>query len=497
MPRNLSVGIVGYLVTLIVGIFLTPFIIDRVGRESYGLFALAMMVLGYFSVFATSIFNTTSQRMTELVSNGTENEVSDLFLSIRSAHAALVLATIPPMVLVLFFLDVLFVIPAELLDSARWLFALVFAFFLVRTLMTPLSLVPFAHNRLDVLGIANTGDTVVRATAVIMLLGLVSGDVVLLGVAYGLGIACWVAVNMVFAARQGLSTALWAFSSPLAAMRSFADVSGWVLLTQIGTILLLSVDLLIVNHFFGAGLTGTYAALLVVVTLLRGAGQTIAAMFTPNIYALVQSELPGKAAEYVERSCFILGVAFCLPLGILVGLSDLFLGLWLGHEFSQWGGLLSLMILPMIFNVTTFPLFAVTVGTKKVALPAITTLSGGIIHIVLSIALVSYTELGVYAIALVFLVIMLLKNAIHLPVYCARILRMKPFGLFAPLLWAFTFFGFGMMMTHLIVQLSGIDTVLGMIGVIGIVSLLYGCLAFFCVVLIRKESWMTYMNLFR
>ena len=74
-------------------------------------------------------------------------------------------------------------------------------------------------------------------------------------------------------------------------------------------------------------------------------------------------------------------------------------------------------------NIAVRPMFAVFRGMDKIKIPALVTLFGGIAHTAVSIALVYFTDLGIYAVALSLLVCLTSKNLLFTPVYIAIITK--------------------------------------------------------------------------
>jgi len=66
-------------------------------------------------------------------------------------------------------------------------------------------------------------------------------------------------------------------------------------------------------------------------------------------------------------------------------------------------------------------MFSVYKGLNKVRVPAVVTLAGGLLNVLLAIVLVRYTDLGIYSVALALLVSLMTKNLLFTPMYAASI----------------------------------------------------------------------------
>jgi len=109
------------------------------------------------------------------------------------------------------------------------------------------------------------------------------------------------------------------------------------------------------------------------------------------------------------------------PVGLLCGLSTPILIRWLGLSFADLGPLVWLLVGPFLVSITIVPMFSIYRGLDKVKVPAIVTIIGGIINVLLSILLIRYTALGIYSIALSLSLCLTVKNLLFTPIYAAII----------------------------------------------------------------------------
>ena len=79
-------------------------------------------------------------------------------------------------------------------------------------------------------------------------------------------------------------------------LKKLLGTGGWIVVNQIGTLLYLSIDLIVVNRVGGAVAGGRYAAVMQWSTLLRTIAGTIAGVFAPTI-------LYHYAGNNIKRTC--------------------------------------------------------------------------------------------------------------------------------------------------------------------------------------------------
>jgi membrane protein EpsK len=125
--------------------------------------------------------------------------------------------------------------------------------------------------------------------------------------------------------------------------------------------------------------------------------------------------------EYCIKSVKFLGLSMALPVGLICGLSEPLLSLWLGPAFAKMGPLLSLMTVHLGLNLGYLPLHNISTATKNVRWPGIVQLFAGVCNVLLAVFL-ARTRLELYGIALAGALILTARNIIFTPFYSARII---------------------------------------------------------------------------
>jgi len=198
-------------------------------------------------------------------------------------------------------------------------------------------------------------------------------------------------------------------------------MSSWITINQVGILLYLSTSLIIINLFLGPEQVGRYAPIAQWVTLLAALAGAISNVFTPIAYEYIARDETAVLAIQIRRSVKFIALIVGLPIGLLCGLSSPILKWWLGPSFADLSPLVWLLIAPLVVAVAVRPMVSIHRGLDKVKVPALVTLTFGIINVVLSIALVHYTGLGIYGVALALLLCYAGRNLFFTPIYTAVI----------------------------------------------------------------------------
>lgn len=191
-------------------------------------------------------------------------------------------------------------------------------------------------------------------------------------------------------------------------------------INQVGTLLYLSTDLIIINLLLGPEQCGRYGPLVLLVSLLSMLGSAISNVFTPIAYEYIAQKKEDALARHAKRSTKFMGLVIALPIGLFCGFSTPMLTQWLGISFAELSPLMWLLVGPCIINITVRPLFSIYRGMNKVKVPAIVILAGGVSNVLLSILLIKYAGLGLYGAALASVFCLTSKNLFFTPIYVAH-----------------------------------------------------------------------------
>jgi membrane protein EpsK len=203
--------------------------------------------------------------------------------------------------------------------------------------------------------------------------------------------------------------------------REMLGTNAWILVDQLGTILLLNVDLILVNRFFGPLLSGEYGLALVWVGMLK-AVMTAMTVFTPMyVMYVARGDMDGLAAYAVKASRFV-GYAMAIPIGLMLGLAQPLTQAWLHRDPGLVAPLIVVLTLPLAFNAAINPLYGVWQALNKVRIPSYATIAAGVFGIVLAIVLVKTLPLGVFGVAIAGGVAFTARNLLFAVWYVSRLL---------------------------------------------------------------------------
>jgi len=422
LPRNLAANIAYFLANIIIGILLVPYFISTLGVAAYGIIPLATSITGYVAIVVQSLNASISRFLTVDLQRGDFAAANRTFNTSIVGLTVVILLMVPIVLVVALYAPSIFNVPTGQESGAILLFLGVFLAFLIRSWSGNFTVQLFAFNRLDLQNIVHLVNLIVQTGLMVLFFTLFGPDIALVGGAYLIGAIVASMVSIVFARRicPQIHISLQAFNR--SRLKDLGSMGWWVIINQVGSLLFLQIDLIVVNLLFGDTSAGEYAVALQWVILLRAVAGVLSGILTPTIFSFYARGETETLIRVTKSAVKILGLSLALPVGLVCGLAPQLLTVWVGAEFSFLSPLMVVLTLHLTINLSVLPLFSINVAHNKVRIPGIVTLLMGIGNFALAIYLSILTGWGFYGIAVAGAIILTLKNTLFTPWYATRVL---------------------------------------------------------------------------
>jgi membrane protein EpsK len=328
-----------------------------------------------------------------------------------------------PSIIALVHVDRLIRIPPGYETATRWLFAGTIAAFLLNQIKTPFTVSFFCRNRLDLQNLVTAGETFARVGLVVLLFGLVAARIEYVGAAILAGTLV-AFIGTIWAWRWLTPTLFvsWRLFD-WGMLRKLCHTGGWVIVSQIGVMLYLNIDLVVANRLFGAEQSGRYAAVLQLSFLLRSLSLAVGGVFAPTMFHIYARDDIAGLVVYLRRSIKFLGFFMALPIGLTCGFSKPLLQLWLGKSFGVFAPLLMVMTIHLCINLAMYPLYPLPLALNRVKVPGLVTLAVGVGNVLLALLLAGAAGWGLYGIAAAGAIMLTVRHLLFTPLYSAHILN--------------------------------------------------------------------------
>jgi O-antigen/teichoic acid export membrane protein len=422
---NVSSNVTFITASAVANLWLTPFLIGHLGIAAFGMIPLANSIMSYAAVLTTALDSAVSRFLTIELEQRDELAANKTFNTALFAVVGVIVALSPVVVTISLAFPYIFNVPPGWEKDASWLFATIAVAFFVMVIGSSFAVSPFVHSQFLLSNIANFAGLVARIGFIIILFSLLPARLWYAG--GGALIAALVSLlGFVLLWRKltpELHVQITAFDR--SRLQSLMGMVGWVVVNMVGTMLLSRVDLIVVNAFFGAAMTGGYASVvqfsLLMEYLVSAAGTAVRPVI---LIKYAQQDLVGLQL-LSSQSVKLLGLALALPVGLLCGFSRPLLSVWLGPSYQYLSVLLVIVIFHQSLNLSVRPLLHVQNAYNKVRWPGIATLLSGGASLGLAILLATWGKWGAAGVALAVAVSWTAKNAFYMPIYTAHIMKLR------------------------------------------------------------------------
>ncbi|AKB34386.1 hypothetical protein MSSIH_3696 [Methanosarcina siciliae HI350] len=422
VPKNLSANILYFILNVIIGLFLVPFFIDSLGVASYALVPLATSLTSYVNLVVQSLNTSVSRYLTIDLQRKEFKKANITFNTALFGTLGVILLILPFVVLISYYAPSFFDIPTSQENAARILFVGVIFSFLLRAWGSNFGVSLFAYNRLDLQNLVNAVNILVQVSLVILLFKLYSPNLVYIGLAYLIGAAAALILTIIFSRKINPNLKVNIKDFRRSKVNEITEMGGWVVINQIGSLLFLQIDLIIVNKLFGTVAGGEYSVVLTWSIMLRTIAGMLVGILTPVILTYYAKEKIDELINISKSTVKLIGLAMALPIGYICGFAPQLLTLWVGPEFAKLSLLMVLMLSHLVINLPVMPLFAINVAYNKVRIPGIITFFMGIGNFLLAVIIPYLTGWSYYGVALAGAIMLTLKNTLFIPWYATKVL---------------------------------------------------------------------------
>lgn len=367
--HNAIFNAVSWMVPIILSLAFTPYIVHELGTEAYGILALTLAIIGYFTLLDLNLRAAVIKYVAEYHAKGSPHKINEIVGVTMLLHVVLgIVGALGILSLANIMSTSFLIISAEFIPVAYFTFCIASLGFLFTTLLSVLSAIPNGLNNYHitskvtiVMGSLNT-----IATVLLLYFGLGLKAIIILNVIISfLGILTYIIIGKRILPGLKLTPVF-----KLSVAKKVLSFGIFSFLSRLSSLINFQVDRLVAGAVVGVSWVTYYV---VPFTLVQRV-MTVTFRLGTVIFPVV-SELQGKgdmasvADLYLKASRIIAAIAtaFSLPL-ILFG--ERFLSVWMGAEFGRRGGTIILLLTIALYMdaFTNVPTFVVNgLGRPKIS----------------------------------------------------------------------------------------------------------------------------------
>ena len=285
---------------------------------------------------------------------GRIEDANKYFSSVFYANLILSVFIIVIMGWCIFYLDMFFEVPLELIADVRLLLSLL-VFNTILGLMTNIfAVATFIKNRLELASIRTIIGKIIQAISTILLFGLLLPQLWYIGLA-GMFVTMYQAyTNYKFTQFLTPDLHVSTYYFDIDKIKELLSSGIWNSFFKLGDILGQGLDLIIANIFIGAVAMGVFSITKSIPVLLIQLFGTIAATFAPVFTSLYAKRNSSELVIELNKSIRVLGILSVLSLSTLFVFSEEFYDLWIPTQDAKF--LAQLTVLGCLVYVPALPL---------------------------------------------------------------------------------------------------------------------------------------------
>jgi len=291
-------------VNVVVGIFLSPYILHRLGDEAFGLWILIFSVTGYYGLFDLGIRSSIVRYVARYSATDEQEELNGLVNTAMFSYSGIGVLTMVFTLIATYYLTSILRIPADFVATARWMLLIVGTSVSLGFPLGVFGGILEGLQRFYLLNFINIGSTLVRALLIVMALRRGGGLLTIAVITVTLPLLGGL-VNAIAVFRH-LKIRLAARYVSRSSFRRIASYSGTTFLIIMGARLRFKTDALVIGTFVSAAAITYFTIGARLIDYASEVVSSLAQIFLPmSSHSQAKGDLEGLRKIFVvgNRAC--------------------------------------------------------------------------------------------------------------------------------------------------------------------------------------------------
>lgn len=427
---NLICSILLLCTNTLISFFLSPYIVENIGVEANGFITLASNFVTYAQLIVTAL-NSMAARFISIEYVKKDYKKANMYYnSVFWGNLIIVAILIIPSIIALIKLESLVNIPDNIVFDIKILFAFIFFNFFITTGFPNWDCGTFVTNRLDRTYIPQVIASIVRCLFLFITFSYFTPKVYYVGIAATIMILITLICNGYNTNKLTPELKISFFRKKIIcswnAIKELVISGIWNSISNVGNILLTGVDLIICNVYLGATAMGVVSLTKIIPNYMDTLSSSINDVFNPEMTINYAKNNKEKMLNDINRSMKLSSLIITIPISVFIVFGEEFFKLWVPSQDAKMLQILSILAsFKFIFLGGTRILLNLFTTFNKTKDHAIFQLITGGVSILLTILIVKYTKYGIYAVAGVSSLCVVLKNIVLVIPACSKYLNVK------------------------------------------------------------------------
>lgn len=423
---NLIASFITLGINVCINLLVMPVIVNAVGAEAYGFVTLANNVINYATIITIAL-NSVSSRFIAIAFHKKQlEEANRYFNSVLIADAILCIGFLIGGSVFILNIENILNVPLYLLTQVKHLFFWLLLNFIVSVISTIFTVGTFVTDKLYLSSLANSLGSITKAGVLLYLFGNYTINIAYVGFASLIYSLIILIANAIYARKLVPSLTVKFKYCSFNKVKEMLSSGIWSSITQLSNTLSDGLDTLLTNLYLTGAELGALSVAYTVPMLFSSLLSAICTLFNPKLteyYARDNTELVvNKLKQNMKMTGTFSSIMFC---GVIVFGENFFSLMVPGQNIHLIYQLACLSSLSLVASGITSGLNNVFVLTNKLKVNSIVWLMVSFFDVIMVLAFLKNTALGVYAVAGVSKISSILINLIYLPIYASKCLNIN------------------------------------------------------------------------
>lgn len=415
-----------FLINYLINFFITPYITNNLGAETYGFISLAKTLVNYATIITLMLNSYATRYISIAYHSGDMKTAIQYYSSVFYANIFLSIFISIIAFYCIYNLSDLLQISSGIIPDIKLLFIFVFITFFITTAGTTFSAAAYIKNHLDKVNIYTAIAYLLQALVIIIMFTFLTPKVWYVAVGFMTTSIVIFYGNFHITKKVTPELKINRKSFSIKHLKLLVINGIWNSINGLGNIMNSGLDLLITNKMLSPLLMGELSIAKTVGAIFSSLYVMVAQPFQPIFLKNYAAGNKNDLLKDLKFSMKISGLLSNLAFALFVSLGLSYYKLWIpGQNISLIYKLTVITILTSISEGAVYPLYYIYTLTIKNRVPCIITLLGGGLNVIFMYILIKYTSLGIYSVAITTAIIMNFINAVTNPLYMAKCLNTK------------------------------------------------------------------------
>ena len=428
---NVSAAIVTFIVQLIIGFWLSPFLVSKLGEEAYGFINLANNFVSYASLVTVALNSMACRYISVEYNSKKYEEAKKYFCSVFIINCILFGLIFIISLILISKIQLIVNISYNLINQVKLTFLFSFINMGISMIGTVYTAAAFTTNKMHYSSFVQFISNIFKVVIVFVLYMLLPAKVYYLSLATLIAgittLICNYYITKKILKGFGISKKYFELKKIIILIKS----GFWMLISNISNMLLNGFDLLLSNWFISANVMGRLSLAKQIPYAIGSALGIFSNIFSSSLTKNFATNGENNLVQETKEQLKLLTLFFTVPFAGIIIFGREFLELWLNdntYSFVELNEIYMLMIitlLDIIINAYIYSIHSLFIAVDKVKSYSKVLFISSVLSILITIILLKVTNLGVYAIAATSTIILGITHAIIVPAIIAKLLNKK------------------------------------------------------------------------